>query len=212
MKNLKRLLKKFATTKVCGLYVPSIIIMVVILGAGVYCTRIKDDVPKEVSSVIDELEIVTTAATTTSITTTNSTTTTTTTTTTKATTTAETTTITTTEEIVYEEEDYIQTEVIEYEQNSPSSYGFVGKYYCGSEGTYGASGRTLISGYSVASSYYPLGTLLYIESDGLIPNGTYSVDDTGCPSDVIDFFYHYGQVPSDFEYMGVSYLNVWVVE
>ena len=205
MKNLKRLLKKFATTKVCGLYVPSIIIMVAVLGAGVYCTRIKDDVPKEESSVIDELEIVTTE-TATSITTTNSPT------TIKATTTAETTTITTTEEIVYEEEDYIQTEVIEYEQNSPSSYGFVGKYYCGSEGTYGASGRTLISGYSVASSYYPLGTLLYIESDGLIPNGTYSVDDNGCSSDVIDFFYHYGQVPSDFEYMGVSYLNVWVVE
>lgn len=209
MKNLKRLLKKFATTKVCGLYVPSIIVMIAVLGAGVYCTRIKDDVPKEESSVIDELEIVTTE-TTTSITTTNSTTTTTT--TAKATTIAETTTITTTEEIVYEEEDYIQTKVIEYEQNSPSSYGFVGKYYCGSEGTYGASGRTLISGYSVASSCYPLGTLLYIESDGLIPNGTYSVDDTGCPSDVIDFFYHYGQVPSDFEYMGVSYLNVWVVE
>ena len=209
MKNLKRLLKKFATTKVCGLYVPSIIVMIAVLGAGVYCTRIKVDVPKETSSVIDELEIVTTV-TTTSITTTNSTTTTTT--TAKATTTAETTTITTTEEIAYEEEDYIQIEVIEYEQNSPSSYGFVGKYYCGSEGTYGASGRTLISGYSVASSYYPLGTLLYIESDGLIPNGTYSVDDTGCPSDVIDFFYHYGQVPSDFEYMGVSYLNVWVVE
>lgn len=209
MKNLKRLLKKFATTKVCGLYVPSIIIMVAVLGAGVYCTRIKDDIPKEESNVINELEIVTTV-TTTSITTTNSTTTTTT--TAKATTTAEITTITTTEEIVYEEEDCIQTEVIEYEQNSPSSYGFVGKYYCGSEGTYGASGRTLISGYSVASSYYPLGTLLYIESDGLIPSGTYSVDDTGCPSDVIDFFYHYGQVPSDFEYMGVSYLNVWVVE
>ena len=209
MKNLKRLLKKFATTKVCGLYVPSIIVMVSVFGAGVYCTRIKDDAPKQESSIIDELEIVTTAATTTSITTTNSTTTTST--TAKATTTAETTTITTTEEIVYEE-DYIQTEVIEYEQNSPSSYGFVGKYYCGSEGTYGASGRTLISGYSVASSYYPLGTLLYIESDGLIPNGTYSVDDNGCSSDVIDFFYHYGQVPSDFEYMGVSYLNVWVVE
>ena len=198
MKNLKRLLKKFATTKVWGLYVPSIIVMVVVFCAGVYCTRIKDDVSKQESSIIDELEIVTTAATITS--------------TTKATTTAETTTITTTEEIVYEEEDYIQTEVVEYEQNSLSSYGFVGKYYCGSEGTYGASGRTLISGYSVASSYYPLGTLLYIESDGLIPNGTYSVDDTGCPSDVIDFFYHYGQVPSDFEYMGVSYLNVWVVE
>ena len=147
MKNLKRILKKFATTKVCGLYVPSIIVMVVVFCAGVYCTRIKDDTSKQASSVIDELEIVTTAATTTSITTTNSTTTTTTTTTT------ETTTITTTEEIVHEEEDYIQVEVVEYEQNSSSSYGFVGKYYCGSEGTYGASGRTLISGYSVASSY-----------------------------------------------------------
>lgn len=93
-------------------------------------------------------------------------------------------------------------------QYLPPNSRFKATYYCGSDTVYGASGRTLVSGYSVASSCYPMGTILYIESDGTIPNGLYRVDDTGCASNIIDFFYHHGEVPEDFSWMGVTYINV----
>ena len=93
-------------------------------------------------------------------------------------------------------------------QYLPPNSRFKATYYCGSDTAYGASGRTLISGYSVASSCYPMGTILYIESDGVIPDGLYRVDDTGCASNIIDFFYHHGEVPDDFSWMGVTYINV----
>lgn len=93
-------------------------------------------------------------------------------------------------------------------QYLPPDSRFKATYYCGSDTAYGASGRTLISGYSVASSCYPMGTILYIESDGTIPNGLYRVDDTGCASNIIDFFYHHREVPDDFSWMGVTYINV----
>lgn len=93
-------------------------------------------------------------------------------------------------------------------QYLPPNSRFKATYYCGSDTAYGASGRTLVSGYSVASSCYPMGTILYIESDGTIPDGLYRVDDTGCASNIIDFFYHHGEVPEDFSWMGVTYINV----
>ena len=58
------------------------------------------------------------------------------------------------------------------ENNSMSCSGtFQATYYCGNAGvTYGAAGRTLQSGYSCASNYFAMGTILYIESD-YFPSG-----------------------------------------
>ena len=62
----------------------------------------------------------------------------------------------------------------------------------------GASGRELISGYSVASNYFASGTLLYIKSP--YHDGLYRVDDTGGMADnVIDFYYQYrSDIPYNF--------------
>lgn len=97
------------------------------------------------------------------------------------------------------------------DKKANNTVSFVAKYYCGGSGTYGYYGRDLISGYSVATWEYPNGTLLYIESDSLFPpSGIYRVDDTGCPYGVIDFYYEYGAVPSDFAYHGISDIRVSV--
>lgn len=115
----------------------------------------------------------------------------------------------------YESEDY---EEDEYEDNDDYSYSedgyagtFTAKYYPGSPGSYGYSGRDLISGYSVASNYFEQGTLLYISGGGL--DGTYRVDDTSweMPGSVIDFFYTYDSVPPDFAYNGVYSIEVYVI-
>lgn len=55
---------------------------------------------------------------------------------------------------------------------------FEGTWYCATDmgystPPYGSSGRTLETGYSVASNYFPSGTLLYIEGAGVM--GTYRV-------------------------------------
>lgn len=53
----------------------------------------------------------------------------------------------------------------------------------------GASGRDLISGYSVASNYFPFGSIVYVESD-YFPSGEYRVDDCGgMANNVLDFYY-----------------------
>ena len=139
-----------------------------------------------------------------------------------------TTTVTTAVKIVeteYEEfSDYEETDVyeetykeeceIEYEEvyeEAYTDYGwYTAKWYSGSVGSWGYSGRELISGYSVASPDFPQGTLLQITGGGL--DGVYRVDDTGCPSGIIDFFYNYGDVPEHFEYNGVYDIQVSVVE
>lgn len=78
---------------------------------------------------------------------------------------------------------------------------FQGTWYEGSTRAYGYSGRTLVSGYSVASNYFPQGTIIKVEGCGL--DGTYRVDDKGAMSNnVVDFFYHYGEVPSEFRKLG----------
>ena len=52
----------------------------------------------------------------------------------------------------------------------------------------GASGELLVSGYSVASNYFPFGTKLYIESDYI--SGEFIVQDCGGMADnVIDFYF-----------------------
>ena len=144
-----------------------------------------------------------------------------------ATTTA-TTTVTTAVKIVEteceESSDYEETDVyeetykeeceIEYEEvyeEAYTDYGwYTAKWYSGSVGSWGYSGRELISGYSVASPDFPQGTVLQITGGGL--DGVYRVDDTGCPSGVIDFFYNYGDVPEHFNYNGVYDIQVSVIE
>ena len=112
-------------------------------------------------------------------------------------------------EEIYEEECEIEYEEV-YEE-AYTDYGwYTAKWYSGSIGSWGYSGRELISGYSVASPDFPQGTLLQITGGGL--DGVYRVDDTGCPSGVIDFFYCYGDVPEHFEYNGVYDIQVSVIE
>lgn len=117
------------------------------------------------------------------------------------------------EETAVYEETYEEYE-IEYEEvyeETYTDYGwYTAKWYSGSVGSWGYSGRELISGYSVASPDFPQGTVLQITGGGL--DGFYRVDDTGCPSGVIDFFYNYGDVPEHFEYNGVYDIQVSVIE
>ena len=115
--------------------------------------------------------------------------------------------------VAYEEVDdeYYESESEEVYEETYTDYGwYTAKWYSGSVGSWGYSGRELISGYSVASPDFPQGTLLQITGGGL--DGVYRVDDTGCPSGVIDFFYNYGDVPEHFEYNGVYDIQVSVVE
>ena len=112
-------------------------------------------------------------------------------------------------EETYEEECEIEYEEV-YEETYADYGWYTAKWYSGSVGSWGYSGRELISGYSVASPDFPQGTLLQITGGGL--DGVYRVDDTGCPSGVIDFFYNYGDVPEHFEYNGVYDIQVSVIE
>lgn len=107
------------------------------------------------------------------------------------------------EDKVYEEPDY--------SYDSEYSGSFKATYYSGSYGSYGSSGRDLISGYSIASSYFPEGSIVYISGGGL--DGCYRVDDY-CPSgdNIIDIFYTYDSVPSNFAYDGVYYVDAYLVE
>ena len=118
------------------------------------------------------------------------------------------------EETAVYEEIYEEEYEVEYEEVYEETYADYGwhtaKWYSGSVGSWGYSGRELISGYSVASPDFPQGTLLQITGGGL--GGVYRVDDTGCPSGVIDFFYNYGDVPEHFEYNGVYDIQVSVIE
>lgn len=112
-------------------------------------------------------------------------------------------------EETYEEECEIEYEEV-YEEAYTDYSWYTAKWYSGSVGSWGYSGRELISGYSVASPDFPQGTLLQITGGGL--DGVYRVDDTGCPSGIIDFFYNYGDVPEHFEYNGVYDIQVSVIE
>lgn len=112
-------------------------------------------------------------------------------------------------EEIYEEEYEVEYEEV-YEETYADYGWYTAKWYSGSVGSWGYSGRELISGYSVASPDFPQGTVLQITGGGL--DGIYRVDDTGCPSGVIDFFYYYGDVPEHFEYTGVYDIQVSVIE
>ena len=112
-------------------------------------------------------------------------------------------------EEIYEEEYEVEYEEV-YEETYTDYGWYTAKWYSGSVGSWGYSGRELISGYSVASPDFPQGTVLQITGGGL--DGVYRVDDTGCPSGIIDFFYNYGDVPEHFEYNGVYDIQVSVIE
>ena len=93
---------------------------------------------------------------------------------------------------------------------------FKGTWYCATDmgytsSPYGSSGRTLETGYSVASNYFEPGTLLYIEGDGI--TGTYRVDDTGeMSSDVIDFYYwDRDYIPESFLIAGRINIQVYII-
>ena len=124
----------------------------------------------------------------------------------------------------YYEDDYYESEETEQYQDNDNtvtgSYDAVcqGTYYCGSYGSYGKWYQyvgDLQSGYSVASNDYPPGTILYVES-ATCPslNGYKQVaDQGGMGYGVVDFFYFYGETPSDFAVTGRVYdLTVKVVE
>ena len=156
------------------------------------------------------------------ITTTTTSITTTTTVVTTVTTTSETTINTTTEEHIeyyYEEESeyieediYIEEEIPDENYTSDGThYGtFEATYYEGGVGTYGAAGTDLISGYSIASNIFPLGSLIRIEGSGL--DGIYRVDDRGgMANNVLDFYYQYGDTPSDFQFYGRMDVEVYLV-
>ena len=112
-------------------------------------------------------------------------------------------------EEIYEEEYEVEYEEV-YEETYADYGWYTAKWYAGAAGAWGYSGRELISGYSVASPDFPQGTLLQITGGGL--DGVYRVDDTGCPSGIIDFFYNYGDVPEHFNYNGVYDIQVSVIE
>lgn len=176
--------------------------------------------------MIMNIETTTTVVSSTTVksTTISSTTTSMTTTTKMSSTTTETEAITTSSELivetnpVYEEETYTE-EITEETTDGVSNSGsyfyksMEGTYYCGGSGTYGRWGRDLISGYSVAINGLADGTIVYIESDCPGVTGTYRVDDTGGMGyNVVDFYYSYNNVPSEFSWRGRINVDVYIVE
>lgn len=109
------------------------------------------------------------------------------------------------------EEEYVEPEENNDENSGETYYGtFEATYYEGGVGTYGASGRDLISGYSIASNIFPQGSLIRIEGSGL--DGIYRVDDRGgMPDNVLDFYYQYGDTPSDFQFYGRMNVEVYLI-
>lgn len=191
-------------------FVMAVITAIVLTILALAISLAQPEIPEVKTKTVGVVINTETTTTTTETTTTTSTTTTETTTTTSETTT----TISIIEYIDYETE--TATEVIEEE------YEYVPSltdcmlceltYYSGPSGCYGASGRILINGYSCASNYYPLGSIIYIESDYI--SGYFSVDDTGEMSDnVVDIFYSdYSLTPTDFADAGRVPAEVWMVQ
>ena len=184
------------------------------------------EVPKGISINSKENESCLTTTTSSSLTTTTHTTTTTTTTmdaTTTMTTETEVTmtmNTTTNTEVVFQLEEECTTEPIVTTTTyytEPIYGNWDGVWYCGRDmgytsNPYGASGNLLISNYSVASDYFPFGTLLFIESDYMC--GTFRVDDCGVgTSNVIDFyFYDRSEIPTGFLNAGRIPLTITLIE
>lgn len=203
----------------------SVILLVAIFVVFFYVHKTVKEIDNESSSVIMNIETTTTVVSSTTVkSTTISSTTTSMTTTKMSSTTTETEAITTSSELivetnpVYEEETYTE-EITEETTDGVSNSGsyfyksMEGTYYCGGSGTYGRWGRDLISGYSVAINGLADGTIVYIESDCPGVTGTYRVDDTGGMGyNVVDFYYSYNNVPSEFSWRGRINVDVYIVE
>ena len=192
----------------------------------------------ETTTTITETETSTTDTTTTTATTSTTDTTTTTTSTTTVETTVttkpstttevkietkpETTTVatTTTEIDIPEESTVVETETETTTETATEE--FVGTFTRGTYytfGTYGGSGRTLVSGYSIASralyEMYGYGDHKFrIECDEFPDlNGVYSLDDCSAKGDnrVVDFWFAPGDVPAYFRQMGVLEVRVYII-
>ena len=76
----------------------------------------------------------------------------------------------------------------------------------------GASGRELITGYSIASNSLAFGTLVRIEGGGL--DGIYRVDDCGgMPNNVIDvYYYDRSSIPQSFKSAGRVNIEVYILQ
>ena len=178
-------------------------------------------------------ETVTTEAIVTTTTTEEITTTTTTTETTISTTTSTSITTTTTEEInttivtgaiATEDTTTATTSTETYtDSNNSSTETFIGTFSRGTFytiGSYGGSGRTLVSGYSIASralyELYGYGDYkIRIECDSFPElNGVYSLDDCSAAGnyEVIDFWFAPNDVPSYFRKMGVLEVRAYLVQ
>lgn len=203
----------------------SVILLVAVFVVFFYVHKTVKEIDNESSSVIMNIETTTTVASSTTVkSTTISSTTTSMMTTKMSSTTTETEAITTSSELivetnpVYEEETYTEeiTEETTDDVSNSGSYFYKsmeGTYYCGGSGTYGRWGRDLISGYSVAINGLADGTIVYIESDCPGVTGTYRVDDTGGMGyNVVDFYYSYNNVPSEFSWRGRINVDVYIVE
>lgn len=103
-----------------------------------------------------------------------------------------------------------------------SSEEFIGTFSRGTFytfGTYGGSGRTLVSGYSIASralyERYGYGDYKIRIECAEFPelNGVYSLDDCSAPGnyEVIDFWFAPGNVPGYFKQMGVLEVKAWII-
>ena len=100
----------------------------------------------------------------------------------------------------------------------PNSSSFSrGTFY--TTGSYGGSGRTLVSGYSIASraiyEMYGYGDYeIRIECDSFPElNGTYSLDDCSAEGnyEVIDFWFAPNDVPAYFREIGVVEVRAYII-
>lgn len=121
-------------------------------------------------------------------------------------------------------EDTTETSTETYtDSNNSSTETFIGTFSRGTFytiGSYGGSGRTLVSGYSIASralyELYGYGDFkIRIECDSFPElNGIYSLDDCSAAGnyEVIDFWFAPNDVPSYFRKMGVFEVRAYLVQ
>lgn len=125
---------------------------------------------------------------------------------------------TTTEIDIPEESTVVETET----ETTTETEEFVGMFTRGTYYTFGSrggSGRTLVSGYSIASralyEMYGYGDHKFrIECDEFPDlNGVYSLDDCSAKGDnrVVDFWFAPGDVPAYFKQMGVLEVKVYII-
>lgn len=127
---------------------------------------------------------------------------------------------TTTEIDIPEESTVVETETETTTETTTEE--FVGTFTRGTYYTFGSrggSGRTLVSGYSIASralyEMYGYGDYkVRIECDEFPDlNGVYSLDDCSAKGDnrVVDFWFAPGDVPAYFRQMGVLEVRVYII-